>query len=201
MEFKNLYFFCFFSKFLQLFFAFSRCFISYTCNMVRHFLATNPLRGQSSRTGSLSEKMATLAIGATHTQSLVLCARRFFPTIFVCRHQENSEVCSSKVLKSCVVTMASKLLRDWLPSNTIDLFWKTGMLLAVPKKRVSHSRKRIRNHPKFPKNRTDIEICVVCRNQKLQGHLCGVCLERIRAETEVVQEKWPGYDLPQPMSR
>eukprot|EP00794_Sanderia_malayensis_P003242 gene3241-3723_t len=77
-----------------------------------------------------------------------------------------------------------------------NLFNSTGFLLAVPKKRVSHRRKRIRNHNKFPRNRKDIEICVVCGNEKLEGHLCGHCYERIKEETEQILAERPKTDLP-----
>ena len=79
----------------------------------------------------------------------------------------------------------------------IDWFAGTGFLLAVPKKKVSARRKRIRNRNKFPQNRTDIETCVVCGNDKLEGHLCGHCLEGIMAETRRIQSQMPSGDLPE----
>eukprot|EP00795_Rhopilema_esculentum_P014526 gene14526-5589_t len=95
----------------------------------------------------------------------------------------------------------SNILLKMVPVAAIEFFRETGILLAVPKKRVSHRRKRIRNHSKFPKNRTDIETCVVCGNEKLQGYLCGHCLENIREETAQVQAGWPKLDSPQPLIR
>ena len=148
------------------------------------------------------ENMAALTLGVARSKSLGLYLKRTLPSNIFSVHQGlNHLVSSSGLLKSSLLPFVYKIVNEWLPLNTLDWFCKTGILLAVPKKRVSHSRKRIRNFPKFPKNRTDIETCVVCRNQKLQGHLCGYCLERIREETEKVQAQMPSYDLPQPMSR
>ncbi|CAH3179199.1 unnamed protein product [Porites lobata] len=50
------------------------------------------------------------------------------------------------------------------------------LLMAVPKKRTSASKKKLRNRHKWLKNRSDIETCVVCGNHKLANHLCGHCL-------------------------
>ncbi len=86
-------------------------------------------------------------------------------------------------------------LRDIL-MPAFNLFNSTGFLLAVPKKRVSHRRKRMRNRNKFPKNRTDIEICVVCGNEKLEGHLCGQCYEKVKEETQRIRTQMRSTDLP-----
>ena len=150
----------------------------------------------------IDENMAALTFGVARSNCLGLYLKRTLPSKILNVHQGfNHLVYSGRLLKSSLFPFVYKVVNEWLPLNTVDWFCKTGILLAVPKKRVSHSRKRIRNFPKFPKNRTDIEICVVCRNHKLQGHLCGYCLERIKEETETVQAQMPSYDLPQPMSR
>ena len=61
---------------------------------------------------------------------------------------------------------------------------ETGLLLmAVPKKKTTPSKKKLRHRHKWLKNRTDIETCAVCGNTKLMNHLCGNCLERVRTET------------------
>lgn len=41
---------------------------------------------------------------------------------------------------------------------------------------------KLRNWYKQFKNRMDIEICVVCGNYKVEGQLCGYCVERIKKE-------------------
>lgn len=55
--------------------------------------------------------------------------------------------------------------------------------MAVPKRKTTPSKKKLRHRHKWLKNRTDIEMCVVCGNSKLVGHLCGHCLEKISEET------------------
>ena len=146
--------------------------------------------------------MAALTLTTSRINGFGFHIKRVLPSILVNRHQDrNNEISYSEMMKSSVFPIVCNIINEWIPSYAVDLFCKTGILLAVPKKRVSHSRKRIRNFPKFPKNRTDIEICVVCRNQKLQGHLCGYCLDRIRTETAEAQAKMPSYDLPQSYSR
>lgn len=134
-----------------------------------------------------------------------LCLKAFFwravSPYFLNKCGDKDLISPTQRSESVFGAFLSRLIGEQLPSSTVDLFVRSGILLAVPKKRVSHSRKRIRNFPKFPKVRTDIEVCVVCRNEKLRGHLCGYCLEGIRKETEEVQAKWPSYDLPQPMSK
>ena len=57
------------------------------------------------------------------------------------------------------------------------------LLMAVPKKRTSASKKKLRNRHKWLKNRSDIETCVVCGNHKLANHLCGHCLAEVREKT------------------
>ena len=137
--------------------------------------------------------MATLTLGVARSNSLGLYLQRVLPSAYWNGYLKYNDNASQTAL----FQFLRKFIIDGLP----EFFGKTGFLLAVPKRRVSHSRKRIRNFPKFPKNRTDIEICPVCRYHKLQGHLCGYCLERIRAETAEVQAEMPSYDLPQSMSR
>jgi len=137
--------------------------------------------------------MAALTLGIVRSNSLGLHLKRVLPSAYWNGYLE----CNDKAPQTSLFKFLRKFVIDCLP----DFFGRTGILLAVPKRRVTHSRKRIRNFPKFPKNRTDIEICPVCRNHKLQGHLCGYCLERIRTETAEVQGQMPNYDLPQSMSR
>ena len=58
------------------------------------------------------------------------------------------------------------------------------LLMAVPKKRTTVHKRKLRNRHKQLKNRTDIEICAVCGNYKVEGQLCGYCVERIKKETK-----------------
>ena len=74
------------------------------------------------------------------------------------------------------------------------------LLMAVPKKRTSASKKKLRNRHKWLKNRSDIEICVVCGNFKIANHLCGHCVARVKEKTvEFRKERDEGaYQWPIP---
>lgn len=50
-----------------------------------------------------------------------------------------------------------------------------GTLLAVPKSRVSHSRKRMRSANKGLKDRDDFVHCAGCGSPKLAHHICANC--------------------------
>ncbi|KAG8892111.1 hypothetical protein FRB99_002945, partial [Tulasnella sp. 403] len=54
-----------------------------------------------------------------------------------------------------------------------DLF--PPFLLAVPKKKVSHSRKNMRSANKGLKDKTHIVNCPACGGPKLAHHLCPAC--------------------------
>ena len=76
------------------------------------------------------------------------------------------------------------------------------LLMAVPKKKTTPHKKKIRNRHRQLKNRTDIEVCAICGNHKLENHLCGHCVERIKEETKKVRKErnedsieWPIPDI------
>jgi len=76
------------------------------------------------------------------------------------------------------------------------------LLMAVPKKKTTPHKKKIRNRHRQLKNRTDIEVCAICGNHKLENHLCGHCVERIKEETRKVRKErnedsieWPIPDI------
>ncbi|KAI9229026.1 MAG: hypothetical protein DHS80DRAFT_14643 [Piptocephalis tieghemiana] len=60
-----------------------------------------------------------------------------------------------------------------------SLLWD-GLLRAVPKSKVSHSRKRMRASNKGLKDRQDIVTCSGCGRSKRMHHLCRWCLRDIR---------------------
>ena len=76
------------------------------------------------------------------------------------------------------------------------------VLMAVPKRKTTPSKKKMRNRHKWLKNRTDIHQCAVCGSYKLVGHLCGNCLEKVKEETKTYRKKnsqdeihWPIPDV------
>ncbi|TRM66366.1 ribosomal L32p protein family-domain-containing protein [Schizophyllum amplum] len=50
-----------------------------------------------------------------------------------------------------------------------------GIVLAVPKKKTSHSKKRMRASGKGLKDKQNIVSCPGCGSPKLAHHLCGKC--------------------------
>ncbi|OMJ13143.1 putative 54S ribosomal protein L32, mitochondrial [Smittium culicis] len=54
------------------------------------------------------------------------------------------------------------------------------ILRAVPKKKTTHSKKRMRSAGKGNVNRTDIVRCPGCGRVKLMGHLCLHCYKDIK---------------------
>ncbi|XP_070535926.1 large ribosomal subunit protein bL32m-like [Ptychodera flava] len=88
----------------------------------------------------------------------------------------------------------NSLSSDYKPQSSrgIDMkeLW-SGILFAVPKSKRSLERRRTRRraiekriHP-----REDIVACESCGYPRLLYHLCGHCIEKVRAETELIREK------------
>ena len=58
---------------------------------------------------------------------------------------------------------------------------------AVPKKRTSHSKKRMRSAHKYMKPKLNYTVCPECKNLKLLHTLCGYCLKKILKETTAIR--------------
>lgn len=58
-----------------------------------------------------------------------------------------------------------------------------GILWAVPKKRTSHSKKRMRMAHKYLKPKHNYQTCPQCQNFKLQHMLCGHCFRETMKRT------------------
>lgn len=58
-----------------------------------------------------------------------------------------------------------------------------GLLWAVPKKRTSHSKKRMRFAHKYLKPKSNFIVCHQCKNLKLLHVLCGHCLKETLRQT------------------
>ncbi|KIO20583.1 hypothetical protein M407DRAFT_245750 [Tulasnella calospora MUT 4182] len=69
-----------------------------------------------------------------------------------------------------------------------DLF--PPFLLAVPKKKVSHSRKSMRSANKGLEDKTNIVNCPACGGPKLAHHLCPACYSSM-SRTWKAQNKGP----------
>ena len=60
-------------------------------------------------------------------------------------------------------------------SSAPRTIWDSVLLWAVPKKRTSHSKKRMRMAHKYLKPKTNYQTCPKCGNLKLYHVLCGHC--------------------------
>ena len=78
-----------------------------------------------------------------------------------------------------------------------DALQDDGVVLAVPKKRVTRSRKRIRNAGKFPKPRTNLTPCPACGNIKMHHHLCRHCTRMVQLHSKPIRQQreaqWGNY--------
>ncbi|PWN45210.1 hypothetical protein IE81DRAFT_320391 [Ceraceosorus guamensis] len=72
-------------------------------------------------------------------------------------------------------------------SNTSEATWWDGLLKAVPKKKVSHSRKAMRSANKGLKDRTDFVHCPACGTPKLAHHICKSCYSDIAREQKAAK--------------
>ncbi|SOV05602.1 related to MRPL32 - mitochondrial ribosomal protein of the large subunit [Ustilago sp. UG-2017a] len=66
----------------------------------------------------------------------------------------------------------------------LGLLWD-GILLAVPKKKVSHSRKSMRAANKGLKDRVDLVHCSACGKPKIQHHICAYCYAELNRARKV----------------
>lgn len=64
----------------------------------------------------------------------------------------------------------------------LNTIWD-GLLWAVPKKRTSHSKKRMRMAHKYLKPKHHYQTCPCCQNLKLQHMLCGHCFSETMKRT------------------
>ena len=70
-----------------------------------------------------------------------------------------------------------------ISSCTLKTIWESILLWAAPKKRTSHSKKRMRMAHKYLKPKHHYQICQVCGNLKLQHMLCGHCFRETMKRT------------------
>ncbi|KAI9494317.1 hypothetical protein BDB00DRAFT_818697 [Zychaea mexicana] len=58
--------------------------------------------------------------------------------------------------------------------------WLEPFLWAAPKKKTSHSKKRMRASNKGLENKENVTQCPACGNSKLMHHLCSHCYGEIK---------------------
>ena len=77
-----------------------------------------------------------------------------------------------------------------LEANGLKSIWDSILLWAVPKKRTSHSKKRMRMTHKYLKPKNNYKTCPQCGNLKLPHMLCGHCFrETMKSTAEFRRQK------------
>ena len=89
-------------------------------------------------------------------------------------------------LESCCLNAPSSLMDETAERGSDILGWD-GVLWAVPKKRTSHSKKRMRMTHKYLKPKHHYTVCPNCNNLKLLHVLCGHCLKETLRQTAAMR--------------
>ena len=84
-------------------------------------------------------------------------------------------------LEACPILLSPPT--ESLPGDEEEEAWDGLVWMAAPKKRVSHSRKRMRMAHKYLKPIRHYATCTTCGNFKLMHVLCGHCLKETLAKT------------------
>lgn len=66
--------------------------------------------------------------------------------------------------------------------------WLGPILWAVPKKKTSHSKKRMRASNKGLKQAENITSCPACGNAKLMHHMCRHCYQEIKHRSKLASQ-------------
>ncbi|KAI8079623.1 uncharacterized protein B0P05DRAFT_541365 [Gilbertella persicaria] len=70
--------------------------------------------------------------------------------------------------------------------NTFQIpIWLESILWAAPKKKTSHSKKRMRASNKGLQQKENVTACPACGNNKLLHHLCGHCYSDIKKKAKL----------------
>ena len=83
------------------------------------------------------------------------------------------------------------LTSESVTRNTFQIpTWLEPILWAAPKKKTSHSKKRMRASNKGLPIKENVTTCPACGSNKLLHHLCGNCYSDIKkkAKTELTIE-------------
>ena len=80
-------------------------------------------------------------------------------------------------------SVLSNTLSCTLEGDGLKTIWDSILLWAVPKKRTSHSKKRMRMTHKYLKPKNNYKTCPQCGNLKLPHMLCGHCFRETMKQT------------------
>lgn len=149
-------------------------------SVLREFPSQKPLETlRREATTKLGLLCGALGIGTAPSRGSGAVSRDF-PDLDLSRH----------VLLGCINAEAlpSHCSTSRLQRDTDDAFWD-GFLWAAPKKRTSHSKKRMRMAHKYLKPKTHYHQCSNCGYLKLQHMLCGHCLKETLKKTAEIRKQ------------
>jgi ribosomal protein L32 len=76
-------------------------------------------------------------------------------------------------------------LSESVTRNTFEIpSWLEPILWAAPKKKTSHSKKRMRASNKGLQQKENVTTCPACGSNKLLHHLCGNCYSDIKKKAK-----------------
>lgn len=93
----------------------------------------------------------------------------------------------NQIVQPSVEEMSSAFLAETEFVSEVDCLEWDGFLWAVPKKRTSHSKKRMRMAKKYLKPIRHYTVCPKCQNLKLLHVLCGYCLKETLKKTAAMR--------------
>ncbi|KAI8356193.1 hypothetical protein BD560DRAFT_406808 [Blakeslea trispora] len=78
------------------------------------------------------------------------------------------------------------ILTESISRNTFQIpSWLESILWAAPKKKTSHSKKRMRASNKGLKQKENVTTCPACGSNKLLHHLCGHCYGDLKKKAKL----------------
>eukprot|EP01134_Creolimax_fragrantissima_P004661 CFRG4661T1 len=74
-----------------------------------------------------------------------------------------------------------------------DILSSGFLLMAVPKRKTTPSRRKVRQHDKYPQNIQNVSRCHQCGEAKLLHALCWPCTKKVLIETANIRRLDPAF--------
>lgn len=113
--------------------------------------------------------LATRAVSQQNQQTIKVQASRF----------------GTLSLANVFMNNNNTLTSESVTRNTFQIpTWLEPILWAAPKKKTSHSKKRMRASNKGLQQKENVTTCPACGSNKLLHHLCGNCYSDIKKKAK-----------------
>ncbi|KAG2196625.1 hypothetical protein INT46_010120 [Mucor plumbeus] len=113
--------------------------------------------------------LATKAVSQQNQQTIKVQASRF----------------GTLSLSNVFINNNNTLSSESVTRNTFQIpTWLEPILWAAPKKKTSHSKKRMRASNKGLQQKENVTTCPACGSNKLLHHLCGNCYSDIKKKAK-----------------